>query len=99
MKARRLLVAHRVVINDFFWLNSVMNVSDEILDFLVGQIPAQSLANFKVSAEARERVWALIAKEKEFGLLPEEKVELEDYLKLEHLVILAKARALAAENG
>jgi hypothetical protein len=77
----------------------VVNVSDEILDFLVEQIPAQSLANFKASDEARQRVWSLIAKEKESGLLPEEKVELDDYLKLEHLVVLAKAKALAARHG
>jgi len=76
-----------------------MNVSDEILDFLVEQIPAQSLANFKASDEAHQRVWALIAREKESGLLPEEKVELDDYLKLEHLVVMAKAKALAARHG
>ena len=76
-----------------------MNVSDEILDFLVEQIPAQSLANFKASDQARQRVWALIAKEKESGLLPEEKVELDDFLKLEHLVVLAKTKALAGGRG
>jgi hypothetical protein len=76
-----------------------MNVSDEILDFLVEQIPAQSLVDFRASDEARQRVWALIAKEKESGLLPEEKVELDDFLKLEHLVLLAKAKALAAGHG
>ena len=37
--------------------------------------------------------------EKESGLLPEEKVELEDYMKLEHLMVLAKAKArLAARH-
>lgn len=76
-----------------------MNVSDEILDFLVEQIPAKSLANFKASDEARQRVWTLIAKEKESGLLPEEKVELDDFLKLEHLVVLAKTKVLAAKHG
>ena len=76
-----------------------MNVSDEILDFLVEQIPTQSLSNFKASDEARQRVWALIAKEKECGLLPDEKVDLEDYLKLEHLVVLAKAKSLASNHG
>jgi hypothetical protein len=35
----------------------------------------------------------LIEKKKESGLLPEEKLELEDYLKLEHLLVLAKAKA------
>ncbi|MGA2661617.1 MAG: hypothetical protein ABSH34_29395 [Verrucomicrobiota bacterium] len=76
-----------------------MSVSDEILDFLVEQIPAQSLADFRASDQTRQRVWALIAKEKESDLLPEEKVELDDFLKLEHLVLLAKARALAAGHG
>ena len=76
-----------------------MNVSDEILDFLVEQIPAQSLAKFKASDQARQRVWALIAKEKESGLLPEEKLELDDYLKLDHLVVLANAKSLAARHG
>jgi hypothetical protein len=76
-----------------------VNVSDEILDFLVRQIPAQSLAEFKPSDEARQRVWTLIAKEKETGLLPEEKLELDDFLKLEHLVVLAKGNALAARHG
>jgi len=77
----------------------LVNVGDEIVDFLVGQIPAQSLANFQLSNEGRQRVWDLIAKEKDAGLLPDEKVELDDFFKLEHLVVLAKARALAANNG
>jgi hypothetical protein len=77
-----------------------MNLSDEIVDFLVEQIPARSLADFKASDDARQRVWTLIAKEKETGLLPEEKLELDDYLKFEHLVLLAKAKArLATQNG
>jgi hypothetical protein len=76
-----------------------MNVSDEILDFLVQQIPAKALADFKVSDEARQRVWALITREKESGLPAQEKIELEDFLKLEHLVVLAKAKALAAGHG
>ena len=57
------------------------------------------LEDFKASDAARQRVWDLIAKEKETGLLPEEKIELDDYLKLEHLVVLAKAKALAAKHG
>jgi hypothetical protein len=75
-----------------------VNASDEILDFLVEQIPARSLVSFKASEETRQRVWTLIAKEKESGLLPEEKVELDDYLKLEHLVVLAKTKALASKH-
>lgn len=77
-----------------------MNARDEIVDFLVGQIPTPALAGFQPSAEARQRIWELVAKEKEAGLLPDETVELEDYLKLEHLLVLAKAKArLAQRNG
>ena len=70
-----------------------MNVRDELVDFLVGHIPARDLADFQASEQARARVWTLIAKEKETGLLPEEKLELDDFLKLEHLLVLAKAKA------
>jgi hypothetical protein len=73
-----------------------MNARDELLDFLVGQIPGTALAGFQASDQARQRVWALIAKEKETGLLPEERLELDDYLKLEHLLVLAKAKARLA---
>jgi hypothetical protein len=76
-----------------------VNVSDEIVDFLVHHIPARALADFRASDEARQRVWALVTKEKESSLLPQEKVELDDFLKLEHLMILAKAKALAAGHG
>ena len=38
-------------------------------------------------------MWALIAKEKETGLLPEEKLELDDYLKLACLSALCSERS------
>lgn len=76
-----------------------MNVSDELVDFLVHHIPARALADFKASDEARQRVWSLVAREKESGLPPQEKVELDDFLKLEHLIVLAKAKASAAGHG
>ena len=77
-----------------------MNARDELVEFLVEQIPARTLASFQPSDQARKRVWDLIAREKETGLLPEEKLELDDYLKLEHLLVLAKTKArLAAQHG
>ena len=77
-----------------------MNARDELLDFLVDQIPGQALADFQTSEDARRRVWTLTAKEKETGLLPEEKLDLDDYPKLAHLLVLAKAKArLAARHA
>ncbi len=75
-----------------------MNARDEIVDFLVDQIPKSALASFQPSSQARQRVWDLIAREKDAGLLPEEKLELDDYMKLEHLLAIAKAKARLAER-
>lgn len=75
-----------------------MNARDELVDFLVGHIPAKELESFEASAAARKRIWDLIEKEKEAGLLPEEKSELDDYLKLEHLLALAKIKARLARS-
>jgi hypothetical protein len=66
---------------------------DELVEFLAGGSTPASLLQFQPSQETRDRVLALVRKEKEVGLLPEETRELDDYLKLEHLMRLAKARA------
>jgi len=76
-----------------------MNARDEIVDFLVDQIPKAALAGFRPSTEARQRIWELINKEKDAGLLPEEKLELDDSMNLEHLLVLAKARARLAQRS
>ena len=72
---------------------------DELVDFIAtGNSPGR-LLEFQPSIETRERVHELIRKEKESGLLPEEAGELDDYLKLEHLMRMAKARARRAAGG
>ncbi len=70
-----------------------MRAADELVEFLARQIPAEQLGSFRASASARQRVWDLVQKEKDQGLTPDEQCELEDYEKLEHLLILAKAKA------
>lgn len=66
---------------------------DEIIRFIAAGSTSQEVASFQPSTEVRERVEVLIRKEKNEGLLPEEKSELDDYLQLEHLMRLAKAKA------
>lgn len=66
---------------------------DELVDFLAAGCTPASLLQFQPSQETRDRVLALIRKEKDMGLLPDEASELDDYLKLEHLMRLAKVRA------
>jgi hypothetical protein len=70
-----------------------MRAADEMVDFLAREIPADTLVTFQPSESTRRRVWELVQKEKEEGLTPDEKCELDDYERLEHLLILAKAKA------
>lgn len=66
---------------------------EEIVDFIASGSTPRDVSQFQPSAETRTRVEELIRKEKTVGLLPEESVELGDYLQLEHLMRMAKARA------
>ena len=66
---------------------------DELVDFIASGGTPASVVDFQPSAETKYRVTELIRKEKVGGLIPEEAAELDDYLKLEHLMRMAKARA------
>jgi hypothetical protein len=66
---------------------------EEIIDFIAAGTTPESLINFQPSEVAKERVADLILREKTEGITDEEKAELDQYLMLEHLIRLAKARA------
>ncbi len=66
---------------------------DEFLDFLAAGTTPDALLAFRPSDEATQRVEELVAKSKSGTISTEEEAELDDYLQLEHLLILAKARA------
>lgn len=70
-----------------------MKAHEEIVEFIAGGPSVRNVADFQASAEAKARVEFLIRKEKNEGLLPEEKAELDDYETLELVMNLAKARA------
>jgi hypothetical protein len=71
---------------------------EEIVGFVAAGATREAVLRFQASAETKARVEFLIHKEKTGGLLPEETSELDDYLRLEHLMRMAKARARAL-NG
>ena len=66
---------------------------EEIINFLAAGVTPQSLIDFQPSETVKDRVASLIFQEKTEGLAAEEKTELDQYLLLEHLLRLAKARA------
>jgi hypothetical protein len=75
---------------------SVMSVTrayEEVIDFIAAGSSPRSVSEFHPSEAARERVAELVALEKTDGLTADEASELEHYLRLEHIMRLAKARA------
>lgn len=72
---------------------------EEIIEFIAAGTTPQSLINFQPSEVAKEQVADLIFREKTEDLTAEEKAELDQYLMLEHLLRLAKARAYQSISG
>ena len=65
---------------------------DELIDFIAGRSPKSSIRTFHISDDSRNRVWDLVSRVKTSELSEEETAELNDYLVLEHIIRMAKAR-------
>ncbi|MEX2262292.1 MAG: hypothetical protein WD696_10090 [Bryobacteraceae bacterium] len=65
----------------------------EIIDFIAAGTTPEAVAHFRPSPEAQQRVAELIEREKESGLPPDEKAELDHFMELEHILRMAKAKA------
>ena len=68
---------------------------EEIIEFIAAGTTPSRLIAFQPSEGVKARVVDLIHREKTTGLSSEESSELNQYLQLEHLMRLAKARARA----
>ena len=68
-------------------------IFDEIVDFITSTPRPEQILGFKPSAAAQERLEDLLFKKREETLDDIEKHELEQYLTIEHIMRLAKARA------
>ena len=66
---------------------------DEIVEFIAAGTTPDAVAHFEPSQETKDHVADLIHREKTSTLTVEESSELDHYMKLEHLMRLAKARA------
>jgi hypothetical protein len=66
---------------------------EEFVDFIAGGTTPQGVIDFRPSEVAKARVAELIHRQKTSGLSPDETAELSQYLQMEHLMRLAKARA------
>ena len=66
---------------------------EEIVDFIAAGTTPEAVVAFRPTKAAIQRVEDLIARSRDGIISSEEQAELDDYLQLEHLLILAKARA------
>ena len=70
-----------------------ISVYDEVATFMASMNPKKVVA-FKPSKANQDRLDFLLDKQKEEGLTPEEKSEVEHYLIINRIIGLAKARAI-----
>ncbi|MEK7833263.1 MAG: hypothetical protein AAB401_19390 [Acidobacteriota bacterium] len=68
-------------------------VYEEVINFIAAGTTPESVAAFHPSEKAQERVEDLVFRSKTTGLTPEEEVELNHYVEIEHMMRMAKARA------
>lgn len=70
-----------------------MKPYEDIINFIARTVDAGKLSRFRPSKEAEARVAVLVEKHKTGRLRPAEREELNDFLRLEHVMRMAKARA------
>lgn len=66
---------------------------EELVDSIAAGMTSAEVVRFQASQATKEMVERLVAKEKASGLTSDEASELANYLRLEHMMRLAKARA------
>ena len=66
---------------------------EEIIDFIAAGTTPEAVVAFRPSESVQQRAAELVNRAKEGTISTEDESELEDYLQLEHIMIMAKARA------
>lgn len=74
-------------------MNAAEPVYMELVDFVAHGSTVEQVAGFRPSSEAMKRVAELLERQRESKLTDEENSELDSYVRLEHILGLAKAKA------
>lgn len=69
-------------------------VHSEFAEFITSNPTLEDIANYRLSDESEARISYLLETNREGTLTPEEREELDEYLHLEHIMRLAKIRAI-----
>lgn len=87
------IIKEKVLVDQRNDLMSGSKSYEEIIDFIASGTTPEAVVAFRPSSAARQRVAELSDRSKEGSITAEEQSELEDFLQLEHIMIMAKARA------
>ncbi|MGK7872927.1 MAG: hypothetical protein AB4426_06325 [Xenococcaceae cyanobacterium] len=71
----------------------ITRVYEEVIDFIAAGTTPESVIDFQLSDAAKEHLEDLVYRAKTEGLPPDEKRELDEFLRIEHVMMLAKTRA------
>jgi hypothetical protein len=74
-------------------LVKTQKIYDEFIDFIAQGTSPESVTKFQFSEATKEQIEDLVERAKLADLSPSEKTELEQFLVVEHLIRLAKAKA------
>lgn len=74
-------------------LNVQQSIYSEVAEFLVSQPTLEEISAYRVSPSVQEYIDTMLEKNREEGLTPEERLELEKILAVSHVMSLAKAKA------
>jgi hypothetical protein len=69
------------------------SVFDELTDFIISQPSLEAMAAYHASEEVENRVHFLLEKNREEGLTPDEREEMQHFLAIDHFLTLLKAKA------
>jgi uncharacterized protein YeeX (DUF496 family) len=70
-----------------------ISLFDEVAEFIASEPSLEAISEYRVSSDYQQRVDDLLEKNREEGLPPAEREELEKILAISHLMTLAKAKA------
>jgi hypothetical protein len=74
-------------------LNLQPSIYTEVADFLASQPTLEALAAYRVSPAVQQYIDRLLDKNRESGLTPDERLELEKILAVSQVMTLAKTKA------
>ena len=74
-------------------------IYEDVVNFIVDKLPSDEVISFRPSPNAQQRFAQLSQTIKSGEATPDERAEMEEYIRLEHLMQLAKARARAKVAG